>query len=82
MLKRRAFHRFYFLSNEELILMLSNSQEIMTIQKYIVKCFEAIAGVIVVDQKLAGMISPEGEQVKFIRFVNLYTEENIRSIEG
>ena len=37
---------------------------------------------IVIDQKLAGMISPEGEQVKFIRFVNLYTEENIRSIEG
>lgn len=81
MTKRRAFPRFYFLSNEELITMLSNSQDVKTIQKYIVKCFEAIAGVIENGKDIVGMISPEGERVQFECTVSLYCGNEIKSIE-
>ena len=81
MLKRRAFPRFYFLSNEEFITMLSNSRDIITIQKYIVKCFEAIAGVMTNTQNIIGMVSSEGEKVAFECPVSLYVDNEIKSIE-
>ena len=79
--KRKIFPRFYFLSNEELIMILSNSQNIDTIQKYITKCFEAISSVIVDGVNIVGMISPEGEKVFFDRNIDLYTDNEIKSIE-
>lgn len=81
MSKRKAFPRFYFLSNEELILMLSNSQEILTIQKYIVKCFEAIASVRVDTKNIVSMISPESEEVMFENPVAFYDKGEIKSLE-
>ena len=81
MLKRRAFPRFYFLSNDELVLILSNSQDIITIQKYIIKCFEAITGVIIEGKNIVGMVSPEGEKVRFESPVGLYSGNEIQSIE-
>ena len=81
MCKRKIFPRFYFLSNEELIMILSNSQNIITIQKYIIKCFEAISSVQVENGFISGMISPEGEMVKFENLVELYLEGEIKSIE-
>ena len=79
--KRRAFPRFYFLSNEELVQILSNSQDIISIQKYIVKCFEAISSVIIEDKKIVGMTSPEGEKVRFNKPIEFYIGNEIKSIE-
>lgn len=81
MSKRKIFPRFYFLSNEELITILSNSQNIDTIQRYIDKCFEAISSVVVEGENIVGMISPEGEKVFFNKFVGLYVGREIKSIE-
>ena len=79
--KRKAFPRFYFLSIEELVAILSNSQDLVSMQKYIVKCFEAINLVLIEDKKIVGMISPEGESVYFVNSIELYIGDEIKSIE-
>lgn len=41
--KRGIFPRFYFLSNDELILILSQASNIESVQKHINKCFDNIS---------------------------------------
>ena len=79
--KRKDFPRFYFLSNDELVTILSNSQDLISIQKYIIKCFEGISSITIDNKKLTGMVSPEGEQVKFIKKIEFYNTTGIKSIE-
>ena len=67
--KRGFFPRFYFLSNDELIEILANSQDIDAIQKHLRKCFENIVKLDLKSEgkvhSILGMISGEGEIVKF-----------------
>ena len=66
--KRNAFPRFYFLSNDELLEILAKSNDIDALQKNIKKCFEAIYRLDFGEEgsrTVQGMISPEGERVKF-----------------
>ena len=60
--KRVVFPRFYFLANEELLAILSNSRDVKSVQKYMIKCFEGINSLqFDYDLKITGMASPEGE---------------------
>lgn len=79
--KRKDFPRFYFLSNDELVTILSNSQDITAIQRYIIKCFEGISTVSIENKKITGMISIEGEKVKFCKSIELYNGTEIKNIE-
>lgn len=70
-MKRQAFPRFYFLSNDELLQILSNAADIKAVEKHINKCFDNICGLILVDPNynasdIQGMISGEKEEVLFI----------------
>ncbi|KAK7201222.1 dynein heavy chain [Novymonas esmeraldas] len=66
--KRIAFPRFYFLSNDELLSILSDVRNPKAVQPHLQKCFDSIATLVFSDEEcseIVGMVSGEGEQVSF-----------------
>lgn len=67
--KRAAFPRFYFLSNDDLIEILSQTRNVHAVQPHLMKCFDAIKKIEFTPEKnskeIIGMWSPEGEYVTF-----------------
>ena len=79
--KRKAFPRFYFLSNEELLSIFSNSREIETVQKFVNKCFEGIEKLVLQDDFISGVESPEQELVTFTPNIEIKTNGSLKNVE-
>lgn len=77
--KRKIFSRFFFVSNEELIEILGDSQKPRSIQKHLKKCFEGINKVTfravpklksdhldlaVKEEEITHLVSKEGEKIE------------------
>lgn len=71
--KRAAFPRFYFLSDDELIEILSQTRNVQAVQPHLQKCFDNIKKVEFTREKdskeIIGMWSGEGEYVAFSQSV-------------
>ena len=80
--KRLVFPRFYFLANEDLLMILAQTKDPTLVQKHMDKCFEGIQKVNFSDkQEVTAMISAEGEVVQFNRKIDVNEGDKKGNVE-
>ena len=87
--KRQAFPRFYFLSNDGLLEILSQTKDPRTVQRHLDKCFEGMAKISFAEQldgdegdlRILQMISVEGERIDLAVAVDPTAPENVGNVE-
>ncbi|GAX80571.1 hypothetical protein CEUSTIGMA_g8008.t1 [Chlamydomonas eustigma] len=79
--KRLAFARFFFLSNDELLQILSQSKNPLAVQPHLRKCFEAIESLdFAPNLEISAMNSKEKEKVPFDK--NMFPTGNVETWLG
>lgn len=70
-MKKTAFPRFFFLSNDEVLEILSEAKDPLKIQPFVKKCFEAVREFnFEKSGEVSGLLSVEGEKIQWIETVN------------
>ncbi|XXQ30104.1 AAA+ ATPase domain-containing protein [Plasmodiophora brassicae] len=77
--KRGAFARFYFLSNDELLQILSQAKDPTAVQPHLKKCFENVTRLeFNADGRISAMFSAEKERVDFKELIDP-SEKNVEN---
>jgi dynein heavy chain, axonemal len=77
-----VFPRFYFLANEDLLMLLAQTKDPRAVQPHMDKCFEGIQKVEFSDkEEVTHMISAEGETVKFDKMVDVNEGDKKGNVE-
>jgi dynein heavy chain, axonemal len=80
--KRLIFPRFYFLANEDLLMLLAQTKEPRAVQPHMDKCFEGIYRVMFSDRdEVYGMISAEGEEVELDKKIDVNEGDKKGNVE-
>ena len=80
--KRLIFPRFYFLANEDLLMILAQTKDPRAVQPHMDKCFEGIQRVMFTDnEEVYGMVSAEGESVEFDKKVDVNEGDKKGNVE-
>lgn len=80
--KRLVFPRFYFLANEDLLMILAQTKDPTLVQKHMDKCFEGIQKVKFSDkQEVTAMISAESEVVDFYKKIDVNEGDKKGNVE-
>lgn len=80
--KRLSFPRFFFLSDEDLIDIISQTKDPLKVQDHLNKCFEAIDKVVFSESfEILKMVSPEKEEVDLIKKIDVNEGEKKGNVE-
>jgi dynein heavy chain len=80
--KRLVFPRFYFLANEDLLMILAQTKDPRAVQSHMDKCFEGIYRVMFSEtDEVFGMISAEGEEVLFEKRIDVNEGDKKGNVE-
>lgn len=80
--KRADFQRFYFLSDEELIEIISRTKDPTLVTKYLSKCFDAIASIEFDSRRrIVAFLSKQGERVPLLRPIDVEEGDKKGNVE-
>lgn len=82
--QRSQFARFYFVGDEDLLEMIGNSRDVMTVRRHLGKMFAGISMFLVAENMdvIEGVESREGEHVAYIRPVTISDDPAINAWLG
>ena len=78
-MQRSGFARFYFVGDDDLLEIIGNSKDVKAVQRHFTKMYAGITALESEDNdNITGIVSREGEVVKYVSPVRVSEDSTIR----